>query len=174
MLQIRLPSGESLRVCFPADARLRDVVDHVTSLHPSLPTFTLFHGFPRRRFSDSDLSLSLHSLGLTPNAALVLQAITPPDPSIPSAIHDPEPPRSDPPVQQGAVELPQPVAPPQFQPPRWEDMVHAGIAEPRHRWGTNTHTHTEHSFPRLKAYAVYEMHTHSRFLSDAATSNWAA
>lgn len=135
ILMIRLPSGESLRVCFPADARLRDVVDHVTSLHPSLPTFTLFHGFPRRRFSDSDLSLSLHSLGLTPNAALVLQAITPPDPSIPTAIHDPEPPRSDPPVQQGAVELPQPVAPPQFQPPHWEDMVHAGIAEPRHRWG---------------------------------------
>lgn len=127
-------------MCFPADAPLRDVVDHVTSLRPSLPLFTLFHGFPRRRFSNDDLSLSLRSLGLTPNAALVLQAITPPDPPIPTADHDPEPPRSDPPAQQEGNELPQPVAPPQFQPLRWEDMVHAGIVEPRHRWGTNTHT----------------------------------
>ncbi|MCI4391501.1 hypothetical protein PGIGA_G00135280 [Pangasianodon gigas] len=135
ILMIRLPSGESLRVCFRADAPLRDVVDHVTSLQPSLPSFTLFHGFPRRRFSDDDMSLSLRSLGLTPNAALVLQAITPPDPSIPAAVHDPEPPRIDPPAQQGADVLPLPVAPPQFQQLRWEDMVHAGIAEPRHRWG---------------------------------------
>ncbi|KAF5901208.1 uncharacterized protein DAT39_009072, partial [Clarias magur] len=135
VLMIRLPSGESLRVCFPADVPLQDVVNHVTSLHPSLPPFTLFHGFPRRRFSDNDLSLSLHSLGLTPNAALVLQATAPSDISIPAAIHDPEPPRSDPPAPQPANMLPPPVAPPQFQPIHWDDMVHAGIVEPRHRWG---------------------------------------
>lgn len=128
-------------MCFPADAPLRDVIDHVTSLHPSLPSFTLFHGFPRRRFSDDDLLLSLRALGLTPNAALVLQAITPPDTSIPASVQDPEPPHSDIPAQQGADELPQPVAPPQIQPLRWEDMMHAGIAEPHHHWGMNTHTH---------------------------------
>ncbi|KAK3541212.1 hypothetical protein QTP86_016815 [Hemibagrus guttatus] len=135
ILMIRLPTGESLRVCFPANAPLRAVVEHVTSLHPSLPSFTLFHGFPRRRFSDDDLSRTLHSLGLTPNAALVLQTASPPDPTVPAAVQEPEPPRSDPPTQEGPNELLQPVAPPQFQPLRWEDMVHAGIAEPRHHWG---------------------------------------
>ncbi|KAF7691733.1 uncharacterized protein si:ch73-173p19.1 isoform X2 [Silurus meridionalis] len=135
ILMIRLPTGESLRLCFPADAPLQAVVDHVTSLHSSLPSFTLFHGFPRRRFSDNDMSLTLHSLGLTPNAALVLQAITPPDPSIPTPAPNPEPPRSDPPALQVADELVQPVAPPHFHPIRWDDMVQAGIAEPRHRWG---------------------------------------
>lgn len=144
-------------MCFPADAPLRDVVDHVTSLHPSLPSFTLFHGFPRRRVSENDLSLSLHSLGLTPNAALVLQAITPPDPSIPAFVHDPEPPRSDLHAQQGANELPQPVAPPQLQPLRWEDMMHAGIAEPHHHWGTNKHiyTHKEQNYQRLTLFIKY-------------------
>ncbi|TSK98384.1 hypothetical protein Baya_5298 [Bagarius yarrelli] len=105
---------------------LMTVVDHVTSLRPSLPSFTLFHGFPRRRFSSDDLSLSLHSLGLTPNAALVLQAITSPDPSVPAAVQDPAPPHSEPIAQQGANELPQPVAPPQFQPLHWDVMVQAG------------------------------------------------
>lgn len=155
-LQIRLPSGESLRVCFPADSPLQDVYNHVTSLHPSLSPFTVFHGFPRRRFSDNDLSLSLHSLGLTPNATLVLQASAPSDISIPAAIHDAEPPRSDPPALQQANELPPPVAPPQFQPLHWDDMVQAGIVEPRHRWGTNTYAHGKrHSLSRCKCNVPY-------------------
>ncbi|XP_060717966.1 uncharacterized protein si:ch73-173p19.1 [Tachysurus vachellii] len=135
ILMIRLPTGEPLRVCFPADAPLQAVVNHVTSLHPSLPPFTLLNGFPRRRFSGSDLSLTLHTLGLTPNAALVLQTTATPDPTIPAPVHEPEPPHSDPPAQLRPEELQHLVAPPQFQPMQWEDMMHARISGAHHQWG---------------------------------------
>lgn len=77
-MQIRLPSGESMRERFPADAPLRSVVEHITGRHPSLPPFSLLQGFPRRRFGEAELACSLHSLGLTPNAALCIQT-TPPE-----------------------------------------------------------------------------------------------
>lgn len=78
VLMIRLPSGESMRERFPADAPLRAVVEHITGRHPSLPSFSLLQGFPRKRFGEAELACSLRSLGLTPNAALCIQT-TPPE-----------------------------------------------------------------------------------------------
>nr|XP_046227001.1 uncharacterized protein si:ch73-173p19.1 isoform X2 [Scatophagus argus] len=78
VLMIRLPSGESMRERFPADAPLRSVVEHITGRHPSLPSFSLLQGFPRKRFGEAELACSLRSLGLTPNAALCIQT-TPPE-----------------------------------------------------------------------------------------------
>ncbi|KAJ8375115.1 hypothetical protein SKAU_G00056950 [Synaphobranchus kaupii] len=78
ILMIRLPSGESMRERFPADAPLRRVVEHISGRHPSLPSFSLLQGFPRKRFGEAELACSLRSLGLTPNAALCIQT-TPPE-----------------------------------------------------------------------------------------------
>lgn len=88
ILMIRLPSGESMRERFPADAPLRTVMEHISGRHPSLPPFSLLQGFPRKRFGDAELACSLHSLGLTPNAALCIQTTppeTPQDPPSPVA-----------------------------------------------------------------------------------------
>ncbi|CAL8293772.1 unnamed protein product [Lota lota] len=78
ILMIRLPSGESMRERFHADAPLRSVVEHISERHPSLPAFSLLQGFPRKRFGEAELACSLRSLGLTPNTALCLQT-TPPE-----------------------------------------------------------------------------------------------
>ncbi|XP_077592622.1 uncharacterized protein LOC144209928 [Stigmatopora nigra] len=78
ILMIRLPSGDSMRERFPADAPLRSVVEHISGRHPSLPNFSLLQGFPRKRFGEAELACSLRSLGLTPNAALCIQT-TPPE-----------------------------------------------------------------------------------------------
>ncbi|XP_062845018.1 uncharacterized protein LOC134303517 [Trichomycterus rosablanca] len=131
---VRLPSGESLRVCFPSNALLSDVVDHVTSLRPSLPAFSLLHGFPRRSFSERELCDSLFSLGLSPNAALVLQIRTPPADSNTDPVH------TDPPVQNSAVELNPPAASPLFpQQHRDEAAAEEAIIDPPaespHVWG---------------------------------------
>ncbi|XP_061613582.1 uncharacterized protein si:ch73-173p19.1 isoform X1 [Phyllopteryx taeniolatus] len=89
ILMIRLPSGESMRERFPADAPLRSVVEHITGRHPSLPTFSLLQGFPRKRFGEAELACSLRSLGLTPNAALCIQTTPPETPQDPAGPPEP-------------------------------------------------------------------------------------
>ncbi|KAG7231194.1 hypothetical protein INR49_012025, partial [Caranx melampygus] len=88
ILMIRLPSGESMRERFPADAPLRSVVEHITGRHPSLPSFSLLQGFPRKRFGEAELACSLRSLGLTPNAALCIQTTPPETPQEPPSPAD--------------------------------------------------------------------------------------
>uniref|UniRef100_A0A3P9NHB4 Si:ch73-173p19.1 n=1 Tax=Poecilia reticulata TaxID=8081 RepID=A0A3P9NHB4_POERE len=83
LMQIRLPSGESMRERFSADAPLRSVVEHISGRHPSLSPFSLLQGFPRKRFGEAELACSLHSLGLTPNAALCIQTTPPETPQDP-------------------------------------------------------------------------------------------
>ncbi|KAI3355383.1 hypothetical protein L3Q82_018218 [Scortum barcoo] len=91
ILMIRLPSGESMRERFPADAPLRSVVEHITGRHPSLPSFSLLQGFPRKRFGEAELACSLRSLGLTPNAALCIQTTPPETPQDAQSPADPPP-----------------------------------------------------------------------------------
>uniref|UniRef100_A0AAQ4RMZ8 Si:ch73-173p19.1 n=1 Tax=Gasterosteus aculeatus aculeatus TaxID=481459 RepID=A0AAQ4RMZ8_GASAC len=151
VLMIRLPSGESMRERFPADAPLRSVVEHIAGRHPSLPSFSLLQGFPRKRFGEAELACSLHSLGLTPNAALCIQTTppeTPQDPAIPAAPPSAEPPPCDVSPQPhvpvlegtGGGEL---VLPPPLPNQVWEEAVnYAGIpgvgpslTGPSHFWG---------------------------------------
>ncbi|XP_045910362.1 uncharacterized protein si:ch73-173p19.1 isoform X1 [Micropterus dolomieu] len=153
-LMIRLPSGESMRERFPADAPLRSVVEHITGRHPSLPSFSLLQGFPRKRFGEAELACSLRSLGLTPNASLCIQTTPPETPQDPPSPADPptvgqnEPPPSagTPPVphipvleRAGGQEL---VLPPPLPNQLWEEAVnYAGIpggpspSWPSHFWG---------------------------------------
>ncbi|CAJ1082552.1 uncharacterized protein si:ch73-173p19.1 [Xyrichtys novacula] len=155
VLMIRLPSGESMRERFPADAPLRSVVEHITGRHPSLPSFSLLQGFPRKRFGEAELACSLRSLGLTPNAALCIQTTppeTPQDAQSPAAPAQPVeqnepalcvvPPQPQIPVLEGAGGrdfVPPPPLPNQL----WEEAVnYAGIpgagpslSGPSHFWG---------------------------------------
>ncbi|XP_034718110.1 uncharacterized protein si:ch73-173p19.1 [Etheostoma cragini] len=154
VLMIRLPSGESMRERFPADAPLRSVVEHITGRHPSLASFSLLQGFPRKRFGEAELACSLHSLGLTPNAALCIQTTppeTPQDPPSPAdppsaAQNEPSPcdvaPHPHIPVQEGVGEQDL-VLPPPLPNQLWEEAVnYAGIpgvgpslTGPSHFWG---------------------------------------
>ncbi|XP_063062726.1 uncharacterized protein si:ch73-173p19.1 isoform X2 [Engraulis encrasicolus] len=131
MLMIRLPSGESMRERFPADVPLCRVVEHIAARHPSLPSFSLLQGFPRRRFGDAELDCSLRSLGLVPNAALCIQATSPetspPEPPSPVSRLAWRPPPEEPtlgPTPPAAAEPPPPPSPaadqrpiPQIPPP---------------------------------------------------------
>ncbi|KAM9333673.1 uncharacterized protein KZ484_018676 isoform 1-T3 [Pholidichthys leucotaenia] len=153
ILMIRLPSGESMRERFSADAPLRSVVEHITGRHPSLPSFSLLQGFPRKRFGEAELACSLRSLGLTPNAALCIQTTppeTPQDPPSPadppSAGHNEPSPCAAPPqpnVLQEEAGGPDPVLPPPLPNHLWEEAAsYAGIpgaapalAGPSHFWG---------------------------------------
>uniref|UniRef100_A0A672I0T2 Uncharacterized LOC115394255 n=1 Tax=Salarias fasciatus TaxID=181472 RepID=A0A672I0T2_SALFA len=152
ILMIRLPSGESMRERFSADAPLRSVVEHITGRHPSLPSFSLLQGFPRKRFGEAELACSLRSLGLTPNAALCIQTTppeTPQDP--PSPAESPSagqvepspcavPPQPEIPDQDNAGEH---IIPPPLPNQLWEEAVnYAGIpgaapalSRPSHFWG---------------------------------------
>ncbi|CAK6967457.1 uncharacterized protein si:ch73-173p19.1 [Scomber scombrus] len=158
ILMIRLPSGESMRERFPADAPLRSVVEHITGRHPSLPTFSLLQGFPRKRFGEAELACSLRSLGLTPNAALCIQTTppeTPQDPPSPAAelplalpVEQIEPapcvvlPQPQIPIEEAAEGL-DPVLPPPLPNQLWEEAAnYAGIpgvgpslSGPSHFWG---------------------------------------
>ncbi|KAL4001203.1 hypothetical protein ACER0C_006502 [Sarotherodon galilaeus] len=133
ILMIRLPSGESMRERFPADAPLRSVVEHITGRHPSLPSFSLLQGFPRKRFGEAELACSLRSLGLTPNAALCIQTTPPEMPQETSpAGHNAEPPPCvappQPPPGQDMVGDQVPVIPPPLPNQLWEEAVnYAGI-----------------------------------------------
>nr|XP_033494663.1 uncharacterized protein si:ch73-173p19.1 isoform X2 [Epinephelus lanceolatus] len=154
VLMIRLPSGESMRERFPADAPLRSVVEHITGRHPSLPSFSLLQGFPRKRFGEAELACSLRTLGLTPNAALCIQTTPPETPQ------DPQSPADPPSVGQNVLSpcdvSPQPqipvlerargqdrVLPPPLPNQLWEEAVnYAGIpgagpslSGPSHFWG---------------------------------------
>uniref|UniRef100_A0A667ZRN9 Si:ch73-173p19.1 n=1 Tax=Myripristis murdjan TaxID=586833 RepID=A0A667ZRN9_9TELE len=160
ILMIRLPSGESMRERFPADAPLRSVVEHISGRHPSLPTFSLLQGFPRKRFGEAELACSLRSLGLTPNAALCIQTTppeTPQDPPSPadqlSAGQNDQPPLAVPPqlVVPPRPQFPvhqvagreDPALPPPLPHQLWEEAVgYAGIpgvgpplSGPSHFWG---------------------------------------
>lgn len=153
-MQIRLPSGESMRERFSADATLRSVVELISGRHPSLPSFSLLQGFPRKRFGEAELACSLRSLGLTPNAALCIQTTppeTPQDPpspaDVPPAGHIESSPRVLPPhphipVLEDAGGL-DPVLPPLLPNHVWGEAVnYAGIpgadpplSGPSHFWG---------------------------------------
>ncbi|XP_068160283.1 uncharacterized protein si:ch73-173p19.1 [Antennarius striatus] len=137
VLMIRLPTGESMRERFPADAPLRRVVEHISGRHPTLSSFSLLQGFPRKRFGEAELACSLHSLGLTPNAALCIQTTPPQSPQdAPSPAEPPPAPQNVPsscdvsphvPVLEGAggQEL---VLPPPLPNQLWEEAVsYAGI-----------------------------------------------
>ncbi|KAK5601546.1 hypothetical protein CRENBAI_024114 [Crenichthys baileyi] len=91
ILMIRLPCGESMRERFSADASLSSVVEHISGRHPSLPSFSLLQSFPRKRFGEAELTCSLRSLGLTPNAALCIQTTPPETPQDPPSPADPPP-----------------------------------------------------------------------------------
>ncbi|AWP17006.1 Hypothetical protein SMAX5B_010724 [Scophthalmus maximus] len=156
ILMIRLPSGESIRERFPADAPLRSVVEHISERHRSLHSFSLLQGFPRKRFGEAELACSLESLGLTPNAALCIQTTPPETPQDPLSPADPRlggqndpspcavPPQPCIPVLEGAggqdLALPPPL-PNQL----WEEAVnYAGIpgvgpllSGPSHFWVTS-------------------------------------
>uniref|UniRef100_A0A3Q1H5Y9 Uncharacterized protein n=1 Tax=Anabas testudineus TaxID=64144 RepID=A0A3Q1H5Y9_ANATE len=153
ILMIRLPSGESMRERFPADAPLRNVVEHISRRYPSLPSFSLLQGFPRKRFGEAELDCSLRSLGLTPNAALCIQT-TPPDtpqdpqsPPVPPSAGQNEPspcsvaPQPHIPVQEEAGQ--QDLLPPPLPNRLWEEAKnYAGIpgvghalCGPSHFWG---------------------------------------
>ncbi|KAM9839815.1 uncharacterized protein ACBR49_016806 [Aulostomus maculatus] len=153
ILMIRLPSGESMRERFPADAPLRSVVEHIAGRHPSLPTFSLLQGFPRKRFGEAELACSLRSLGLTPNAALCIQTTppetpqSPPSPAEPLSAGQNKPapcaalPQPHIPVQEGAGQ-PDLDVPPPLPNDLWEVAVnYAGIPGvgplmgPSHSWG---------------------------------------
>ncbi|KAG5268465.1 hypothetical protein AALO_G00212890 [Alosa alosa] len=119
ILMIRLPSGESMRERFPADAPLRHVVEHIAGRHPSLPTFSLLQGFPRKRFGEAELACSLHSLGLTPNAALCIQTTppeTPADPPSPAPRLAPRQPQEEPMPHAAPAPVPVPIPAPDHQP----------------------------------------------------------
>ncbi|KAL0156388.1 hypothetical protein M9458_047634, partial [Cirrhinus mrigala] len=157
ILMIRLPSGESMRERFPADTPLSHVVEYIAGRHPSLPAFSLLQGFPRKRFGEAELTCSLRSLGLTPNAALCIQTTppeTPQDPPSPAArlavVGQPEaepqeepvapPPNEQPQVEAGALEELE--VPPPLPHQLWEEAVgYAGIpgvgpplSGPSHYW----------------------------------------
>ncbi|XP_017262114.1 uncharacterized protein si:ch73-173p19.1 [Kryptolebias marmoratus] len=154
VLMIRLPSGESMRERFSADTSLRSVMEHISGRHPSLPSFSLLQGFPRKRFGEAELACSLRSLGLTPNAALCIQTTppeTPQDP--PNAADTPAagqnepsplvvPPQPHMPVQEAAGGQ-EPVLPPLLPNDVWGEAVnYAGIpgadpplSGPSHFWG---------------------------------------
>uniref|UniRef100_A0A3B4AJ77 UBX domain-containing protein n=1 Tax=Periophthalmus magnuspinnatus TaxID=409849 RepID=A0A3B4AJ77_9GOBI len=157
ILMIRLPSGESMRERFPADASLRSVVEHISGRHPSLTSFSLLQGFPRKRFGEAELACSLHSLGLTPSAALCIQTTPPETPQEPPssvnppaaeqqifAFAEPSPPQI--PDQDRLPDQdrhPDPAVPPLLPNQLWEEAVnYAGIPDmghllsgPSHSWG---------------------------------------
>lgn len=154
VLMIRLPSGESMRERFPADAPLRSVVEHISGRHPSLPSFSLLQGFPRKRFGEAELTCSLRSLGLTPNAALCIQTTPPetpqegpPSPAGPPSVAPNEsPPCVVPPPRvavPGEAETLNPPVAHRLPNDLWEEAVnYAGIprvgppvAGPSHFWG---------------------------------------
>ncbi|TRY90270.1 hypothetical protein DNTS_005124 [Danionella cerebrum] len=153
ILMIRLPSGESLRERFPADSPLSQVVEYVSTQHPSLPSFSLLQGFPRKRFSEAELSCSLRSLGLTPNAALCIQTTPPetphdpPSPVMPLALveqgPEPEEELMAPPLVEVSRALEELEMPPPLPQQLWEEAVgYAGIpgveppvSGPSHFWG---------------------------------------
>ncbi|XP_035980940.1 uncharacterized protein LOC118556204 [Fundulus heteroclitus] len=153
ILMIRLPSGESMRERFSADAPLRSVVEHISGRHPSLPSFSLLQGFPRKRFGEAELACSLRSLGLTPNAALCIQTTPPetpqdpPSPAEPPAAAPDEPlpcvvPEPPVPAPEEAEEL-NPALVHRLPNELWEEAVnYAGIPRagppvsgPSHFWG---------------------------------------
>lgn len=148
-----------MRERFPADAPLRSVMEHISGRYPSLASFSLLQGFPRKRFGEAELARSLRSLGLTPNAALCIQTTppeTPQDPASPAArllLGQGEvvvpPPALPQPQQPQIPELEEegmedPARPPPLPHQLWEEAVgYAGIpgvgppmTGPSHSWGT--------------------------------------
>ncbi|XP_070566402.1 uncharacterized protein [Ptychodera flava] len=125
MLQIRLPSGQSLRQSFHTTSTLGEVLQSVRQQNRSLSNIGFMQPFPRREFTASEMTQTLKDLGLTPNGSLVVKRIEGPpskvlrpdkpsgsqsDPLIPTLPSPPPPPR--PPASSlGPVVPPQPAAP---------------------------------------------------------------
>ncbi|XP_034279385.1 uncharacterized protein LOC117669218 isoform X2 [Pantherophis guttatus] len=103
LLVIRLPSGESLRRTFPAEASLQSVQRFLRSQHPGLsPSSAFLQAAPKRRFGPADLPHSLLALGLAPGATLCVVEPAPGDASPPCPA-PPEPlPAEGSPCSQGA------------------------------------------------------------------------
>ncbi|XP_006821620.1 uncharacterized protein LOC100377340 [Saccoglossus kowalevskii] len=80
MLQIRLQTGQILRQSFMANVTLQHVFDFVMEKNPKLRNVGFMQPFPRREFSESDMTSSLAELGLTPNGALVVKKLDGPTP----------------------------------------------------------------------------------------------
>ncbi|XP_022096031.1 uncharacterized protein LOC110982132 [Acanthaster planci] len=84
MLQLRLPSGQSIREKFSSASSLQCIVDFIKSKHTDLIHINLMQPFPHRLFTSSDLGLTLEELQLTPNGNLVVKIATS-DPTTKSA-----------------------------------------------------------------------------------------
>jgi len=73
-LQIRMASGGSpYTTTLPSDAPLRAAAEFLAAqtLSVDVETVTFTQSFPRKTFSQADLSKSLKELGLTPSAVLI-------------------------------------------------------------------------------------------------------
>ncbi|TFK71670.1 hypothetical protein BDN72DRAFT_837390 [Pluteus cervinus] len=72
-LQIRIPGGQPLTTTLPSDAPLRAVAEFLAgqSLQFDVETVSLSCQFPRKTYTQEDLSKSLKDLGLTPSAVLI-------------------------------------------------------------------------------------------------------
>lgn len=112
-----------MRERFPADAPLRSVMEHISGRYPSLASFSLLQGFPRKRFGEAELARSLRSLGLTPNAALCIQTTPPETPQ------DPASPAARLLLGQGEVVVPPPALP-QPQQPQIPELEEEGMEDP--------------------------------------------
>ncbi|XP_038061497.1 uncharacterized protein LOC119732159 isoform X2 [Patiria miniata] len=73
MLQVRLPSGQSMREKFPSTATLQTVVDFIKSQHSDLIHINLIQPFPHRSFTSRELDSTLEELKLTPTGNLVVK-----------------------------------------------------------------------------------------------------
>ncbi|XP_057317044.1 UBX domain-containing protein 1-A-like [Hydractinia symbiolongicarpus] len=72
-IQFRLTNGSSLNANFKTDSTLNDVRQHISDNRndDNLPS-SLSTTFPRRTFTESDMSKTVKELGLVPSAVLVL------------------------------------------------------------------------------------------------------
>ncbi|XP_077978804.1 uncharacterized protein LOC144434224 [Glandiceps talaboti] len=75
MLQIRLPTGQSIRQNFQPTSTLGELMKFVLQRYRSLSNVGFMQPFPRREFIDSDMQSTLQDLGLTPNGSLVVKKV---------------------------------------------------------------------------------------------------
>ncbi|XP_063159262.1 uncharacterized protein LOC134497509 isoform X2 [Candoia aspera] len=160
LLVIRLPAGEPLRRCLPADSSLESVHRLLLSLRPELsPACFFLQGFPKRRFGPADLPLTLLALGLAPGATLCVvdpaSGAAPPAPSEPPPAEGSACPRSaERPAEPGSPARQGGLAGPPLSRRRWgvppTAQEPAGrSAGPPHQWprGGNLLRETEGSGP---------------------------
>ncbi|KAF8356843.1 ubxn-1, partial [Pristionchus pacificus] len=71
-IQIRLPTGETIRSTFPSESKLADVRQWLESTKPELVPFALLQPFPRKVMTAEDMLQPLGDHGLVPNGSLLL------------------------------------------------------------------------------------------------------